>query len=215
MSAARDRRGSTDSDEYVFCLTLRFWQFEEVETMLHRHLNHEEYTLAAHRRCDRSRQARGLGSIALCRPRGPRPSWRRFFASQMRSCQRSVRAALLISGGSMPSNTSELPEWEQVLSAAAHLHTAPSGCRSGWWDRRGDLCRHRISTRCRPRSYRSSSSVRGGSGPAESLQAGRLRVFVNLCRSSAVSTVLRLGIRQLIRDQPFETKQIERCRSEA
>jgi hypothetical protein len=114
------------------------------------------------------------------------------------------------SGGSMPNSTSELPEWEQVLSAAAHLQKIfPDAVLVGG-TAAAIYAGHRVSTDAdhvlidlRNRFDHVLAQLESVAG----WRTARIRQPVQILGSlDGIET----GVRQLIRDQPLETTQIER-----
>ncbi len=110
----------------------------------------------------------------------------------------------------MPGNTSELPEWEKVLSAAAHLQQLfPDAVLVGG-TAAAIYAEHRLSTDAdhvltdlRDRFEAVLVQLESVAG----WKTSRIRQPVQILGSlDGIET----GIRQLIRDQPLETTQIER-----
>jgi len=110
----------------------------------------------------------------------------------------------------MPNNTSELPEWEQVLSAAAHLQKIfPEAVLVGG-TAAAIYAGHRVSTDAdhvltdlRNRFDHVLAQLESVAG----WRTARIRQPVQILGSlDGIET----GVRQLIRDHPLETTQIER-----
>jgi hypothetical protein len=110
----------------------------------------------------------------------------------------------------MPSTTSELPEWEQVLASAAHLqHILPGAVLVGG-TAAAIYAGHRLSTDAdhvlidlRKRFDDVLAHLESVAG----WKTARIRPPVQILGSlDGIET----GVRQLIRDQPLETTQIKR-----
>jgi len=112
-------------------------------------------------------------------------------------------------GGAMPSSTSELPEWEQVLSSAAHLQRILPDAVLVGGTASALYAGHRMSTDAdhvltdlRARFEQVLSELESVAG----WKTARIRPPVQILGSlDGIET----GVRQLIRDQPLETTQIE------
>ena len=110
----------------------------------------------------------------------------------------------------MPSNTSELPEWQKVFSAAAHLQQLfPDAVLVGgtavaiYTQHRLSTAADHVLTDLRHRFEEVLAQLESVAG----WKTARIRQPVQILGSlDGIET----GIRQLIRDQPLETKQIER-----
>lgn len=110
----------------------------------------------------------------------------------------------------MPSGTSELPEWEQVLSAAAHLQQIfPDAVLVGGTaaaihaDHRASRDADHVLANVRQRYDEILAQLESVAG----WKTARVRRPVQILGSlDGIET----GIRQLIRNQPLETTQVER-----
>jgi hypothetical protein len=115
-----------------------------------------------------------------------------------------------ISGGNMPNRTLELPEWEQVLSSAAHLQRILPDAVLVGGTAAAIYAEHRLSqdadhvlTDLRLRFDLVLAELESVAG----WMTARIRPPVQILGSlDGIET----GVRQLIRDQPLETTQIER-----
>jgi hypothetical protein len=110
----------------------------------------------------------------------------------------------------MPNSTSELPEWEQVLSSAAHLQQIfPDAVLVGgtaaaiYAEHRVSIDADHVLTDLRDRFNEVLAQLESVAG----WKTARIRQPVQILGSlDGIDT----GVRQLIRDQPLETMQIER-----
>jgi hypothetical protein len=110
----------------------------------------------------------------------------------------------------MPSNTSDLPDWEQVLAAAAHLQRILPGAVLVGGTAAAIYAGHRFSSDAdhvvvglRERFDRVLAELESVAG----WKTARVRAPVQILGSlDGIET----GVRQLIRDQPLETAEIER-----
>ena len=110
----------------------------------------------------------------------------------------------------MPNSTSELPEWEQVLFAAAHLQRILPGAVLVGGTAAALYAGHRLSTDAdhivtdlRERFDRVLAELESVAG----WKTARIRPPVQILGSlDGIET----GIRQLIRERPLETAEIER-----
>lgn len=110
----------------------------------------------------------------------------------------------------MPSGTSNLPDWEQVLSSAAHLQQILPGAVLVGGSAAALYADHRLSSDAdhvladlRPRFERVLAELESIAG----WKTARIQPPVQILGSlDGIET----GIRQLIRDQPLETIEIER-----
>jgi hypothetical protein len=110
----------------------------------------------------------------------------------------------------MPSSTSELPEWEQVLSSAAHLQRIVPGAVLVGGTAAAVYAGHRLSvdadhvlTDLRQRFDQVLAELESVAG----WKTARIRPPVQILGSlDGIET----GVRQLIRDRPLDTTQIER-----
>jgi hypothetical protein len=110
----------------------------------------------------------------------------------------------------MPNSTSELPEWEQVLFAAAHLQRILPGAVLVGGTAAAIYAGHRLSTDADHVVTDLRQRFGGVLGELESVagwKTARIRPPVQILGSlDGIET----GIRQLIREQPLETVEIER-----
>jgi Nucleotidyl transferase AbiEii toxin, Type IV TA system len=110
----------------------------------------------------------------------------------------------------MPSTTSELPEWEQVLTSAAHLQSILPGAVLVGGTAAAIYAGHRLSsdadrvlTNLRERFNEVLAELESVAG----WKTARIRPPVQIWGSlDGIET----GVRQLIRDQPLKTMEIER-----
>ena len=110
----------------------------------------------------------------------------------------------------MPNSTSELPEWEQVLSSAAHLQRILPGTVLVGGTAAAIYAGHRLSadadhvlTDLRQRFDQVLAELESVAG----WKTARIRPPVQILGSlDGIET----GIRQLIREQPLDTTEIER-----
>ena len=110
----------------------------------------------------------------------------------------------------MPNSTSSLPEWEQVLSSAAHLQRILPDAVLVGGTAAAIYAGHRLSTDAdhvltdlRPRFDRVLAELESVAG----WKTGRVRRPVQILGSlDGIET----GVRQLIRDTPLDTTEIER-----
>jgi len=110
----------------------------------------------------------------------------------------------------MPSNTSELPEWEQVLSSAAHLQRILPDAVLVGGTAAAIYAEHRLSkdadhvlTDLRERFDQVLAELESVAG----WKTARIRPRVQILGSlDGIET----GVRQLIRDRPLDTAEIER-----
>jgi hypothetical protein len=110
----------------------------------------------------------------------------------------------------MPSNTSKLPEWEQVLSAAAHLQRILPDAVLVGGTAAAIYAGHRLSTDAdhvltdlRQRFDQVLAELESVAG----WRTARVRAPVHILGSlDGIET----GVRQLIRDRPLDTTEIER-----
>jgi hypothetical protein len=110
----------------------------------------------------------------------------------------------------MPNSTSKLPEWEQVLSSAAHLQRVlPDAVLVGgtaaaiYADHRLSQDADHVLTDLRQRFDQVLAQLESVAG----WKTARIRPPVQILGSlDGIET----GVRQLIRDQPLDTTQIER-----
>jgi hypothetical protein len=111
----------------------------------------------------------------------------------------------------MPNSTSELPEWEQVLSSAAHLQRILPDAVLVGGTASAIYAGHRLSTDAdhvltdlRERFDQVLADLESAAG----WKTARVRPPVQILGSlDGIET----GVRQLIREQPLETTEIERC----
>jgi hypothetical protein len=110
----------------------------------------------------------------------------------------------------MPSSTSELPEWEQVLSSAAHLQRILPDAVLVGGTAAAIYAGHRLSTDAdhtlvdlRQRFEQVLAALESVAG----WRTARIRPPVQILGSlDGIET----GVRQLIRDRPLDTTEIER-----
>jgi hypothetical protein len=110
----------------------------------------------------------------------------------------------------MPSSISDLPEWEQVLSSAAHLQRILPDAVLVGGTAAALYAEHRLSTDAdhvltdlRPRFDQVLAELESVAG----WKTARVRAPVQILGSlDGIET----GVRQLIREQPLETTEIER-----
>ena len=114
------------------------------------------------------------------------------------------------SGGNMPNSISKLPEWEQVLSAAAHLQRILPDAVLVGGTAAAVYAGHRLSTDAdhvltdlRQRFDQVLAELESVAG----WKTARIRPPVQILGSlDGIET----GVRQLIRDRPLDTAEIER-----
>ena len=114
---------------------------------------------------------------------------------------------VIISGSTMPNDT--LPDWEQVLSSAAHLQRILPGAVLVGGSAASVYARHRLSTDAdhvltdlRQRFDQVLAELEAIAG----WKTARIKRPVQILGSlDGIET----GVRQLIRDEPLETIQIE------
>lgn len=177
--------------------------------MPHRHQKHEQVALAA-LEDQIANGKRADGDRARSVPFEVRNLTEKFLRDSLSPAPGNALRRAATSGGTMPSGASKLPEWEELLSLAAHLRRIlPDAVQAG-----GIVA--------------AVYGVRGLSADAEHLPANLHEHYDQLlaelesvaglktaqadppARIARSLDGIKHGVRQLMREQPLETTEIER-----
>jgi hypothetical protein len=177
--------------------------------MPHRHQNHEQVALAA-LEDPIARGKRADGDRLRSVPFEVRNLTEKFLRDSLSPAPGNALRNAATAEGTMPSSASKLPEWEELLTLAAHLRRIlPDAVQAG-----GIVA--------------AVYGVRGLSADAEPLHANLREHYDQLLaelqsvagwktaqadppvRTAGSLGGIKRGIRQLIREQPLETTEIER-----